>query len=931
MQTQRFKPAGFVLMISLQILALTAWAPLLTAQVEAVSPPKQQASLPVQAQTPVSAFIGADQAAYHASLAGTHFHMDNPAHGLAVEFTKHGMQLSTGSHLWGLALDGYGYGESLQMLTAVTPASYDNRIEYIRGPIIEWYINGPFGLEQGFTLASPPAGMTGGPLTLALSQSGDLQASVGTDGKELVLSANDGETVLIYTGLAAYDADKRELHSWLENHPGVNGHTPFLLLRLDDHGARYPLTIDPFIQKVKLTSPDKAQCEEFGFSVAASGNVVVVGARGATLEGKLRAGAAYVFVKPNGGWGNMGHYAKLTASNRRSGDAFGVSVAIDGDVVVVGADDADPLFIANAGAAYVFVKPVGGWTNMTESAKLTSSHKANEDYFGSSVAVSGDVVVVGAEGANPGGVSDAGAAYVFVKPTDGWKDMTQTAILTASDKAEHDYFGSSAAIDGNLVVIGAHQRFRDRPGAAYVFVKPGSGWTNMTQTAKLTASGQPRYDDFGYSVAVRGDVIVAGAPATHSGEKYETGVVYLFIKPSGGWTDMTETARLTALRKGNNYHLGSSVAIGSKVIVAGATGATLGGRQNAGAAYVFFKPSGGWTDMTETGYLTASDMAEHNYFGQSVAISGDNIFAGAPYNNPGGTIHAGAAYVFVFGSITTIISDIPDPSLTGQSVNVRVTVIGDTTTPTGKVSIRGAEHNCSILLFEGMGICNVIFDTPGPKILTASYSGDGIYPGSSDSEEHQVNPLNQRFRSVGAYDGWIRESSENSGIGHTTNVTAARFYVGDDAADKQYLSILSFDTTNVPDNAIITSVTMKIRRQSLVGNNPFNTHQGLLVDICKPYFGTSLALLASDFQAPSGNSATSTFNSTTDSGWYIASLDPSALKYISKTGTTQFRLRFKLDDNDDLNDDYVLFYSGNYSTISARPLLIILYYIPELR
>jgi len=836
MKTQRFTRAGYLFLAVLLPLALTGGRPALPAP---AAVPEKVTSLPAGSQGPISGLIGADQSVYHAHLAGTHFRMDNPEQSLSAEFSADGMQVSAGEHSWGLTLEGYGYGESLQELPAVDPTARDNRLEYARGALTEWYLNGPFGLEQGFTLATLPAVMTGGPLTLALSQVGDLQAAVGAGGKELALSAVSGEAVLQYAGLAAYDADGRELRAWLEIRPGVNGRPPLLLLCLDDQDARYPLTVDPFVQKAKLTASDKAAYDYFGYSVAVSSDVVV-GAPYAAPGGKTDAGAAYVFVKPGGGWGDMTQTAKLTASDKASNDRFGQSVAVSGGVVVVGAPVANPGGTTDAGAVYVFVKPGGGWGDMTQTAKLTSTDKAAYDYFGWSVLVSGSVVVVGAQLADPGGTPDVGAAYVFVKPLGGWGDMTQTARLTASDKAEIDMFGTSVAVSGDVVVVGASNAKPGgtiNAGAVYVFVKPGGGWANMTQTAKLTSSDKADKDLFGNSVAVSGSMVVVGAPFANPGGTTDAGAAYVFVKPGSGWADMTQTAKLTASDKADKDYFGHSVAISSDVVVVGAPVADSGGTAYAGAAYVFVNPGGGWGDMTQTAKLTASDKAAYDSFGFSVGVSGIVVVVGSPFANPGAKADAGAAYMFDGGSLAN-------------------------------------------------------------------------------------------FRSQGAYDGNILESGESSGVGGTVNATATTFRVGDNGLDRQYRSLLSFDTSTLPDNAVITSVVLKIKKQGLAGTDPFTTHQGLKVDIRKPYFGTTLALVASDFQTAASKSVVGTFGSTPQAGWYSVNLNSSAYTYVNKTGTTQFRLRFLLDDNDDMGNDYVMFFSGDWSTAADRPRLVVQYYAP---
>jgi len=173
----------------------------------------------------------------------------------------------------------------------------------------------------------------------------------------------------------------------------------------------------------------------------------------------------------------------------------------------------------------------------------------------------------------------------------------------------------------------------------------------------------------------------------------------------------------------------------------------------------------------------------------------------------------------------------------------------------------------------------------------------------------------------------VLESGENSNVGGSMDATATIFFLGDDVNDKQYRSVLSFDTSGLPDNAVILSAVLKIKKQGLVGSNPFRTHQGLKVDIKKPYFGTALALAAHDFQAIANKLAVGTFGTVPSSGWYSVNLLNKAYPYINKTGTTQLRLRFKLDDDNDNIADYMKFFSGNYGTATDRPVLVIQYYV----
>lgn len=190
-----------------------------------------------------------------------------------------------------------------------------------------------------------------------------------------------------------------------------------------------------------------------------------------------------------------------------------------------------------------------------------------------------------------------------------------------------------------------------------------------------------------------------------------------------------------------------------------------------------------------------------------------------------------------------------------------------------------------------------------------------------------VTPITKTYQSIGAYDGWVLESGEDSETGDRIDERASTFFLGDAANDQQYRSILHFETASLPNNAVITNVTLKIKRQGIVGNDPFTTHGNLLVDVRKPYFDTAVELQATDFQAAADHNAFTAFASLPDGLWYTANLHAITFSSINLTGTTQFRLRFALDDNDDNEQDYVKFYSGD-ADIADQPVLTIVYYQP---
>ena len=703
------------------------------------------AELPLAAQASISAAIGRDQTAYHAAKVDDELQMSNPNQSLVVDFSPDGIAVEAGAAHWGLNPRGYGYGQTLRTVSPALPQATANRIEYRRGMLTEWYVNGPLGLEQGFTLTAPPPPLLteerSSQLTLALALEGNLEARLDSDEHSLSLSQADGIAVLRYTGLSAYDATGRELPAHLELvHPNPSSPTTLHII-VDDTAASYPLTIDRFIQQAKLTASDGAVADYFGESVAISGDTVVVGASYDGVGSTLDQGSAYVFVKPGGGWANMTEIAKLTASDGAESDYFGRSVAIDGDTIVVGAPFNDIGSHFDRGAAYVFVKPGGGWTSMTETAKLTASDGASQDQLGHSVAISGDTIVVGARYARIGINFSQGSAYVFEKPSGGWANTTQTAKLTSSDGKMGDAFGWSVAISGDTIVAGAvtSENGNSYLGTAYVFVKPGAGWVSAMETAKLTASDRANADHFGESVAIDGDTIVVGARADDVGSNLDQGSAYVFVKPGGGWITMTETAKLTASDGASFDEFGHSVTISGDTIVVGSVYDDIGDYFNQGSAYVFVKPGGDWANTNESSKLSASDGAPHDNFGSSIAISNDTVVVGAKYDDFGSNFDQGSAYVF--GSTNTAPTAAADGYEVDEDTPLNVSAPGvlsndsdpdpgDTLTA---VLVSGPSHAASFML-----------NADGSFAYTpdANYSGpDGFSYKASDASNAESNTV----------------------------------------------------------------------------------------------------------------------------------------------------------------------------------------------
>jgi hypothetical protein len=601
--------------------------------------------VPVAARGPLSAALGRQERGYQV----TGLHATNAGQRFGATFSRGGVTVASGSAWLRLRLAGYGRESALQKPASASPRAVENRVDYLRRGLDEWYANGPLGLEQGFDVtARPPTGS--GPLSLALAMSSDLHPRIDRSGVALA----GARGTLRYGGLSVSDARGRPLHSWLSLRAGR------IVIRVDDRGAAYPVRIDPMIQAAELTESDGGLGSSLGVSMAVSGDTIV--ATGASQPGSSAPKVAlYVFVRPDSGWANATQTAELTLSDINAADTLG-AVAVSGDTIVAGATNHTVGAIPGAGAAYVFVKPASGWRDAHETAVLTATDLATNEGLGNAVAVSGDTIVASAPGHKVGPNDQQGAAYVFVKPAAGWKDGTQTAELTASDGATRDFLGGGVSISGDTVVLGAagHDIGASADqGAAYVYVKPDPGWTSMTQTAELTATDGGAGDMLGLAVSVSGDTVALGAPFHQVGLR-QSGAAYVFVKPSFGWAvtpHATQTAELTPSDGATNDRFGVAVGVSGDTVIAGALFHQIGGNQSQGAAYLFDKPGNTWKSITEAQELRAADGAANDILGDTVGISGNIAVASAPF-------HQSQGAVYLFGLPPTVTIDAPTAGAT---------------------------------------------------------------------------------------------------------------------------------------------------------------------------------------------------------------------------------------------------------------------------
>ncbi len=348
--------------------------------------------------------------------------------------------------------------------------------------------------------------------------------------------------------------------------------------------------------------------DQFGFSVALSGDYAVIGAPYYVVNGAFRQGKAYIFVRSGASWSQQ---AILTASDGTAGGHFGYEVAISGNYAIIG---------GNYNKAYIFVRSGSTWS---QQAILTASDGVSGDGFGWSVALSGDYAVVGARSHDTGGNSNQGKAYVFVRSGSNW---FQQAILTASDGAAEDNFGNSVALSGDYAVVAA-ERYNTSRGKAYIFLRSGSTWS---QQAILTASDGAAQDYFGCSVAISGNYAIIGA---YNAGGNDQGKAYIFVRTGTAWSQQTI---LTASNASGLDRFGTNVAISGDYAIVGAS---------SDKAYIFVRSGTVWY---QEAILAASDdhADSPDLFGSGVAIFGDYAAAGAGGPNGGVNNYQGKVYFY---------------------------------------------------------------------------------------------------------------------------------------------------------------------------------------------------------------------------------------------------------------------------------------------
>jgi hypothetical protein len=395
---------------------------------------------------------------------------------------------------------------------------------------------------------------------------------------------------------------------------------------LDDQlGSAYVYTHDGvgWVEQQRLRPFDGGPADRFGQSVSIDGDTIVVGSYLHAAEG-----AAYVYTRSGDAWTLQ---QKLTAGDGETGMWFGYSVALDGDTIVVGAPSVfPPVGTVRHGAVYVFTRDGATWTERT---KLEVSQADVFDHFGYAVALHDGVLVATAPQLDLGGVASAGAAFVYEGVGADWSG---TATLTEILPGVSSYFGTRVDIDGDLIIVGASQdrdAFGEQSGSAFLFGREGAGWSSLRRFEDPEGESLER---FGSAVAIDGDRLAIGAPRSGA---LDTGAAFIYERVGPVW--LGPDRRVVGGDSFGGDEVGYSVALFGDLAVIGAPYDDDQGT-NAGAAYVFERTGGLWTQRAK---LLADDAEQGDYLGWSVAVYNDSIFVGAPQDDDLG-VASGSAYVF---------------------------------------------------------------------------------------------------------------------------------------------------------------------------------------------------------------------------------------------------------------------------------------------
>ncbi len=622
------------------------------------------------------------------------WHAPNRAHGFRTYFTERGIRVIPRTEQgcsweWGLALAAWGRVGAMRPVGAATLEARENRIDYARKGLAEWYANGPDGLEQGFTIDEPPGGgRESSPLRLDLALSGTLRPILSGDGQALDFADPSGRRVLRFAQLVVRDATGTELRARFEGFAEslVQG----IRIVVDDSAALYPLTVDPLATSAVWIKEINQASAHFGYSVASAGDVhgvpfgsIIIGAPDFD-NGQVDEGKVFVFY---GGWTGPATNPSWSAEGGTDGMRLGMVVAPAGDVngdgygdIIAGAPLWEESTLTDEGRVYVWYGNSDALGGLPATPSWRGRGRVAGAEFGASVASAGDVngdgysdIIVGAPGW--GNMhSEEGGVFVFLGSSTGLG--AEGAPENADWRGEADLavsaFGQSAALAGDVngdgysdIVVGAPSFSNAVTADGAVFAWYGSatglGANGTRNNADWKIESGQSSAQLGYRVASAGDVngdgysdVIVSAPTYDNGQTNE-GRAYVYLGSATGlqstpdWQDEGNEADANY-----GWSLGTAGDVdgdGYSDVVVGAWQFD-GGLVNQGKAYVYYgAPSG----LSSTPDWTAVGGQANAYLGSSVATAGDtngdgfsDVIIGAPYHGNGQT-DEGRASVYLGG------------------------------------------------------------------------------------------------------------------------------------------------------------------------------------------------------------------------------------------------------------------------------------------
>jgi hypothetical protein len=782
----------------------------------------EQSLLPAAALAPVSAAMGAANPAYRIDGARGALRARNPAQGLSAGFTGAGSSFAAPGIELALALRAAGYGGLRRALGEATPSASANRVLYSWPGVEESYVNGPLGVDQGFTVSRSFAGARagGGELTLAIALGGDAHARLDGARQAITLTGAGGRT-LRYGSLFASDARGRRLPSQLE----LDGQT--ILLRVDARGARYPLRIDPMLEETDmLTGESPIERPRFGYSAAisADGDTAVIGAKAGN--------EVWVFTRTGETWSEKPSTLEIDEEDpvgekcEEAGEcAFGRSVALsaEGNIALVGA----PHDHRGDGAVWVFARSGETWT---QQAVLTmGSEEVGHGRFGRSVALSADgrVALIGA-GSDEG---NHGAAWVFEREGTTWEQTSYKLTANAEEEQGEGHVGRSVALsaDGDIALLGGPGN-DGGVGAAWTFVRSGESW--VQQGKALTGGEEEGAAHFGANVALSAfgnTALVAGpdetADAGKPDETADAGAVWAFARAGEAWVQ--QGPKLTGEEELGAGEFGSSIALSAsgEVALVGAPGDDRG----VGAVWLITRTGSTWTAGPEA-KLTGLEGDVRQRFGTSVALSasGATALVGGPAVNE----RTGAAWAFKDGSAPAPTVSAVDPSKGPSEGGTPVTITGTGFLPGATVEIGGAAASSVDALSE----TEITAVTPpheaGAEEVVVSDEG-GRSTGGPDYTYEAPEPPPTKTTGGGSSGGSSNGSSNNS----SGNGNGGNGGQGNANANAQ-VGVLSALVSAVPPPVLGVSGDLTPVSGKVYVKLPGATHFVLITHVTQVPFGT---------------------------------------------------------------------------------------------